>query len=173
MIGIIPFAPKGDNCPVIPILIRLLLNLCRERNRTHDAIPKLLIQHRLIGIAIILDNLIQAINKWFLRRHFNRATSIREATQLVLQDRGRNIQQCGELLDILRRSLGLTVEDGGGGYFITADMVGNLFKAKLFGSLCLKEGFGGLGEVRMLGCLDWKREYLGKLPVDGPKGVEW
>ena len=149
----IPFASQSNNRPIISILICLFLNFCRERNSTHDTIPKFLVQHSLIRIAIILDNLIQAVNKWFFRRHFNRATSVRKAAQLLLKGRQRDFQHFGELLDIFWGSLGLAVEDGGSSYFITANVVGNFFKADTFFGFRFEEGFGGFGEVRVLGCL--------------------
>lgn len=81
-----PLSPQRNNCPVIALLIRLLLNLCAEGNRTHNAIPKLLIQYRLVRISIILHNLIQPVDQRLDWRHGSRTSSVGETEQLLRQD---------------------------------------------------------------------------------------
>lgn len=149
----LPFPTKGNNSPIVPIPIRLLLHLGRERNSTHNPISKLLIQHRLICIPIILNNLIQTVNKWFPGGHFHRTTPIRKATKLVLEKRLRDVEDGCEILDVLRGCLGLAVEDGCCGYFIAADVLGDLLETEFFGCFGFEEGLGGGGEVGVLGGL--------------------
>ena len=127
----IPFPPQRNDGPIITILIRLLVHLGRERDGTHDPIPELLIQNRLVRIPIILHNLIQPINQRFLGRHVHRTTPIRKATQLLLEQGLRNPQDRGELLDIFGGGLGLAVEDGRNGDFIATEVLGDLLEGQL------------------------------------------
>jgi hypothetical protein len=53
-----PFPSQSDNGPVIAVGISLLLNLCRERNGTHNAVAEFLIEHCLVRVSIVLYNLI-------------------------------------------------------------------------------------------------------------------
>ena len=47
----------------------------------------------------------------------------------------------------------MAVEDGGGGYFGTVEVVGDLFEGELFGGFGVEEGCGCSGEGGMLGGL--------------------
>lgn len=96
----LPFSTKSDNSPVITILISLLLNLGRKRDSTHNPIPKLFIENRLVSIAVVLHNLIQSVDKGFLGRHFDGATTIGEAVELFLQRLLGDEKQIGQLFDI-------------------------------------------------------------------------
>ena len=149
----LPFPTKGNNSPIIPISIRLLLHLGRERNSTHNPIPELLIQHRLIRIPIVLDNLIQSVNKRFPGGHFHRTTTIRKTTQLLLEKRLRNVEDGCEILDVLGGCLGLAVKDGCCGYFIAADVLGDLLEAEFLRCFGFKESLGRGREVGVLGGL--------------------
>lgn len=44
----------------------------------------------------------------------------------------------------------MAVEDGGGGDFVTVDVVGDLLEGELFSGFGFEEGFGGDGEVGVL-----------------------
>lgn len=149
----LPFPTKGNNSPIVPIPIRLFLHLCRERNSTHNPISKLLIQHRLIRIPIILNNLIESVNKRLPWGHFHRTAPVRESAELLLEKRLRNVEDGCEILDVLGRCLGLAVEDGCCCYFIAANMLGNLFETEFFGCFGFEEGLGGGREVGVLGGL--------------------
>lgn len=96
----LPFPTKSDNSPVITILISLLFNLGRKRDCTHNPIPKLLIENRLVGIAIVLHDLIESVDKGFLGRHLDRAATIGEAVELFLQRLLGDEKQIGQLFDI-------------------------------------------------------------------------
>lgn len=148
-----PFAPESDNSPIIPIRIRLLLHLGRKRNSTHDPIPKLLVENRLVRIPVILHNLVQPVDQGLLGRHLNGATAVREAAQLLFENLGRDIEELGEFPDVFWGGLGLAVEEGCCGDFIAADVLGDLLEAELLLGLGFEEGGSGCWEVRVLGGL--------------------
>ena len=64
-----------------------------------------------------------------------------------------DFQEGSELGDVLRRGLGLAVEDGCGCDFVATNVLGNLFEAEFLGSLGLEESRGCGGEVGVLRCL--------------------
>lgn len=125
----IPFSTKSDNSPVITIFISLLLNLGRKRDSTHNPISKLLIENRLVSIAIVLHNLIQSVDKGFLGWHFDGPTTIGEAVELFLQRLLGDEKQIGQLFDIFRWRFGLAVEYGSCGYFIATEVLANFLEA--------------------------------------------
>jgi len=95
-----PLAPKRNLNP-LPLLISLLLHLRAETDRTHDAIPKLLVNHTLVRIPIVLHNLIQPVNQRLTRRHLERAAAVREVHDLGLAQLGLgDVEDLGEVLDV-------------------------------------------------------------------------
>lgn len=64
-----------------------------------------------------------------------------------------DVEQGGQFLDVFGGGLGLAVEDGCGGYFIAADVLGDLFEAELFGGFGVEEGCGCDWEIGVLGGL--------------------
>lgn len=148
-----PLPPQRDNSPVIPLLIRLLVNLGRERNRRHDPVPKLLVQHRLVRIPIVLHDLVKTVDQRLLGRHFHGAAAVREARELLAQLVMGDAEERRELLDVLGGGLGLAVEDCGGGDFVAADVLGDLLKGEGFGGFGGEERCGGGGKVGVLGRL--------------------
>lgn len=148
--GDVPLAPQCNHSPVISILIRLLLHLGRERNGTHNAIPELLIENRLVCISIVLHNLIQPVNQWLPGWHFHRTTPVRKATQLISKPGPVDLQDRGQLFDVFRGGLGLAVENGSYSNLIAADMLGDLLEGEFLGGFSVEEGLGCAGEIRVL-----------------------
>ena len=70
-----------------------------------------------------------------------------------MQKRLRNVEEGCEILDVLGGCLGLAVEDGCCGYFIAADVLADLLETEFLGCFGFEEGFGGGGEVGVLGGL--------------------
>lgn len=149
----IPLPPQRNNSPIISPLIRLLLHLRRKRNCTHNSIPKLLIQNRLIRIPIVLHDLIQSIDQRLPGWHLHGSTPVRKATQLFFKQRFWDLKERGQVVDVFGRGFGLTVEDGGGGYFGAVEMVANLLKGELFAGFSVEEGYGCGREGGVLRCL--------------------
>lgn len=149
----LPFTPEGDDGPVVPILVRLLLHLGRERNGAHDAIAELLVQDSLVGVSVILDDLEQAVDQWFLGRHVDGPTPIRETLELLLQRALLDAEDGSQLLDIFRGWFGLAIKDGGDGDFIAAYFFGD----GLEGQVLLRLGF----EESWIG--GWKAVYERRL----------
>lgn len=120
-----PLAPEGDLDPVA-LLIRLLLNVRAEGNGTHDTVTKLLVQHSLVGIAVVLDDLVEAVDQGLLRGHLHLVASVRVARHLgSLQCRFVDFEAFGEVLDVFWRGLSLSVEQGSNCYLIAAQCFGD------------------------------------------------
>lgn len=81
-----PFSPPRDHDPRGTILINLLLNLCAKANRTHNTIPKLLIQNRLVRIPVVLDDLVQPVDQGLNGWHGSGAATVWEAHELWRED---------------------------------------------------------------------------------------
>jgi len=148
-----PFSSQCDDRPIVPILIRLLLHLRAETNRTHNPISKLLVQHRLISIPIVLHNLVQSVNQRLLWRHLDTAATVWKPTQLNLERAMVDVEDRGKFLDVFWASSGLAVENGGDGDLFAADFFGECFEGELLLGFCCEEGGGGFGEIGMLSIL--------------------
>jgi hypothetical protein len=74
-----PLPSHRNHRPVIPLIIRLLLYLGAETNGTHNTIPELLIQHRLVRIPVVLHNLVQSVDERFHWWHRPRAPAVGES----------------------------------------------------------------------------------------------
>ena len=135
-----PFTTQRDDGPVISLGVSLLVHLGREGDGTHDAIAKLLIQHRLVRISIILHDLIQSIDERFFGWHLHRPTTIRETAQLSYQKIVWNPQQVGQVVDIFWRGLGLAIEDGSRGDLITTNVLADSLETQLLSSFGIEEG---------------------------------
>lgn len=90
----LPLSPQGDDRPSVPVLVRFLLHLGGKSDCTHDSISKFFIQYRLIRITVILHNLIDPVDQWFLGRHIHRVTPKRKAGQEVFQFVVLNVENC-------------------------------------------------------------------------------
>lgn len=143
----LPLPSQGNDSPLIPILVNLLLHLGRKTNRAHDAISQLLVQYRLVCISIILYNFIQPVNQWLLGRHVHHMAPEGKAGQLLLQCAVLDAQDRGELLDILGRGLRLPVEDGGHGDFVAAELLRDVGEGELLRGFGSEEGVGLDGET--------------------------
>ena len=141
----VPFPPQLDHDP-LPLLIRLLAHTRTEANRTHNSIPKLLIDHRLIRIPVVLHDLIQSIDQRLLRRHRHTLPAIGPPRELRGQSRVVDVEEFGQGGDVVGGSAGLAVEDGGDGDFIAAEGGGDGFEGEGFGGFGGEEGRGGGGE---------------------------
>lgn len=142
-----PFAPHRNNRPSGPLLIHLLLHLRAKRNRTHDPISKLLIQHRFIRVSIILHNLIKSVDQRLDGWHGAGAATVGEAQQLLCELGFRHVEDGGELLHIFGRGLGLAVEERGDGDFGAAEFSGDAFEGEGFGGFGVEESLGGGGQA--------------------------
>ena len=125
-----PLAPPGNDDPGIPLLINLLLNLGAEADSAHDAVAKLLVQDSLVGVAVVLDDLVQAVDQRLDGGHGPRAATVGDGHQLGRKDLLGDVEERRELLDILGRGLGLSVEDGGDGDLAAVQQVGDLGEAQ-------------------------------------------
>lgn len=142
-----PLSPHRYHRPLIPILIRLFFHLGRKANGTHDPIPKLLVQHRLVRVAIVLDNLIQPVNQRLPRRHVHHLAPEGKAGQLLLQRAVLDFKDRRELFNVLGCSLRLAVEDGSDGDFIATELLSDVCEGELFSGFGGEEGVGLNGEA--------------------------
>lgn len=138
--GFLPFPSQGDDSPIIPILIRLLLHLSRERDSAHDPIAKLLVQDRLVRIPIVLHNLIQPVDQGLFGRHIHRMTTERVTRQLSFQLGFLYPKDSCKVLDIFGGGLGLAVEDGCHCDFVAAEFLRDLLKGELLLGFGFEEG---------------------------------
>ena len=131
----------------IPLLIHLLLHITTKTNRTHDPIPKLLIHHGLIRVAIVLHDLVQSVYQRFHRRHGAGASAVGEAEELAAQHGFRDAKDGGELGDVGGVGAGLAVEQGGDEDLAASEGAGDGGEGQGARGLGVKEGFGGEGEA--------------------------
>merc|ERR1712098_961078 len=80
-----PFASHLNVDPCDAILVDLLLDVSRECNGAHDPVAKLLIEYRLVGIAIVLHNLVETVDQRLFGRHLDTLATVWEARQLRRQ----------------------------------------------------------------------------------------
>lgn len=73
-----------------------------------------------------------------------------------------NLQDLGEVLDVLGRSLGLAIEKGGYSDFLTAEGLGNGLEREVLLLLGLEEDWRGGRKARGDGGLRWSMDCLGK-----------
>ena len=119
-----------------------------KRNGTHDPIAKLLVQHRFIRIPIILHNLIQAVDQRLSGRHLHRPATVGETSDLRLQQRGlRDVQDFGQVLDVVFVGARLAVEECCDGDFVAPEGLGDGFEAEVFGLLLGEEDGALRGEA--------------------------
>lgn len=116
----LPLSSPRNHDPRGAILIDLLLDLCAEADSTHNTIPKLLIQNRLVRIPIILNDLVQPVNQRLDGRHGTGTATVREAHELGCEDLLLQPKELGQLLDISRGGRCLPIEDGCDGDFAAA-----------------------------------------------------
>lgn len=143
----VPFAPQGDLCP-LALLVGLLLHRRREANSAHDAIAELLVQDRLVRIAVILYNLEQAIHQRIFRGHIQSSSSVGESSEVCLELFSGDIQYFGKLLDVLRRGHGLSVEQSSDCYLLTSDLLCNGLEGEVLLLLRIEEGYRGGRKAR-------------------------
>lgn len=125
-----PLAPPGNDYPGIALLVHLLLHLGAEADGAHDSVTKLLVQNRLVGVPVVLDDLVQAVDERLNRGHGARATTVGDSHQLGREDLLGDVEERGELLDILGGGLCLSVEYGRDGDLAAAQQVGELGEAQ-------------------------------------------
>ncbi len=138
----VPFASQGDNSPIVPILVRLFLDLCRERDSTHDPISKFLIQYSLVRIPVVLYNFIEAVDQRLLGRHVHGVATKRVACQLIAELAFVHTQHVGELFNIFGCRLGLAVEDCCDSYFVAAKLLRYVFKCEVLGCFRFEQSRG-------------------------------
>lgn len=148
-----PLAPQSDLNP-LSLLISLLLHLRAKRNRTHDTIAKLLVNHTLVRISVVLHNLIKSVHQRLARRHLERAATVGEVHQLGLAQLGfGDLKDLGQLLQVFFVGWGVAVEHGGGGDFLAAEVFGDGFEGEVLGFLRVEEDAAVGGESRGDGLL--------------------
>jgi hypothetical protein len=155
----IPLSPQRNLNP-LPLLIRLLLDLCAETDRTHNTIPKLLIDNTLVSVPIVLHNLIQPVDQGLAGRHLERAAAVREVHDLGLTQLGLgDVEDLGELLDVLLVGGRVAVEHGGGGDFLAAEGLGDGFEGEVLGFFGGEEEGAVGGEFGGGGCLEFNVRF--------------
>ena len=144
--------PPHRNLHPVTLPIRLLLHLGRERNRTHDAITKLLIDDGLVRIAIVLNNLIQPVDQRLLGRHVDQPAPIRERRSIpiiaVMSHIVRNAERVGQDLHVLRRRTDLFVKDARDRNLVAAQLTGELFERQAGKLLRLEQFTRKIGKAR-------------------------
>lgn len=139
-----PLAPPGNDNPGVTLLINLLLDLGAEADGAHDTVAKLLVQDGLVGIPVVLDDLVEAVDERLDGGHGARAAAVGDCHQLGREDLLGDVEERRELLDILGGGLGLPVEDGGDGDLAAAQQVGDLGEAQAGFGLGVEELEDGL-----------------------------
>lgn len=124
-----PLAPPGNDYPGIALLIHLLLHLRTEADGAHDSVSEFLVQNRLVGVPIVLNDFVKAVDERLNGRHGARATTVGDGHQLRSEDLLGDVEECRKLLDILGRGLCLSVEYGGDGDLAAAQEIGDLGEA--------------------------------------------
>ncbi|CAG8647440.1 1932_t:CDS:2, partial [Scutellospora calospora] len=165
---------RKRNLDPLPLLIRLLLHLGTERNSTHDPIPELLINHTLVRIPIVLHNLIQPVNQRLTRRHFERAAAVREVHQLRLAQLGfGDVEDLGEVHEVLLRGGRVAVEHGGRGDFFAAEGLGDGFEGEVLGFFGGEEDAAVGGEEGSFNGILRRKFAVGLIAdLDAIKGAE-
>jgi hypothetical protein len=148
----IPLATESDLDP-LSLLVGLLLHLSAERDRTHDTIAELLVDHTLVGISVVLHNLVQSVYQWLARRHLERTSAVGEVHQLSLAQLGfGDLKDLGQFLQVFLVRRSVAVEHGGGGDFLATKVFSDGLEGEILGLLCVEEdaavgsesGSGGL-----------------------------
>lgn len=134
-----PLAPPGDHHPGIAFLVHLLLHLGAEADGAHDTITKLLVQDGLVGVPVVLNHLVQAVDERLDGGHGARAATVGDGHQLGREDLLGDVEERRELLYILGGGLCLAVEEGGDGDLFAAQQVGDLGEAQAGLGLGLEE----------------------------------
>lgn len=130
-----PLAPQRNHSPRSTVLINLLVDFCRKANSAHDAIAKLLIHNRLVGVAIVLHNFVQTVNERLHGGHGSCAATVGEPRQLGRQLLGGEVEDFAELGNVRLGGLGLAVKESGDGDFLAAEVLCDFGKGQV--GLCL------------------------------------
>ena len=72
-----------SNLHPVSLFICLLLHVRAESDGAHDPVAKLLVQNRLISVAVVLYHLKQTINQWILWWHLKRSSTVGPLVQLL------------------------------------------------------------------------------------------
>lgn len=107
-----PLPPPGDDHPRGAVLVDLLLHLGAEADGAHDAVAKLLVQDGLVRVAVVLDDLVQAVDERLDGGHGPRAAAVGEAHQRGGEHLPGQAEQAAKLVDVGGRRRRLSVEDG-------------------------------------------------------------
>lgn len=113
--GDLPFPFEGNDNPRGASLVDLLFDLGGEADGTHDAVTELLVEDGLVGVAVVLDNLVEPVDERFYGRHGSGAAPIGEGSQLRSNFLPGQFQELGQAIDIFRRCGRLAVEQGSTG----------------------------------------------------------
>jgi len=139
----IPLAPHCNYSPIVALLISLLLNLRRERNCTHDTVAKLLVQHRLVRVPIVLHNLVESVDQRLNRGHWTSTSTVWKPEELLGEQCMVGSEDLGELLDVLWGCLRLPVEESRDGNFGATELLRDGFKCETLACLGIEEGLRG------------------------------
>lgn len=149
-----PFALHREHRPGIALLVDLLVHLGREGDGAHDAVSELLVHHGLVCLAVILHDLVQAVDERVPGRHLDPFSTVRKPSQTHLQVGRRDPEQRAELVDVLGRRPGMAVEESSHCYLAAAEMVCDLLEGELLACLALEEQRAVLRVAGMLARLD-------------------
>jgi hypothetical protein len=134
----LPFSSKSDDSP-IALLVGFLLDLCAEADGTHDTITELLVQNGLVCITVVLDDLVESVNQRLLWWHLHLASTVRVTRELRFKQRLIELEDLSQVLDILWRGFGLSVEEGCDSDFFTSEGFGNGFEREVPDLLSLEK----------------------------------
>lgn len=157
--GNLPLAPPGDDHPGIALLVNLLLDLGAEADGAHDAVAELLVQDGLVCVAVVLDDLVQAVDERLDGGHGPGAAAVGDGHELGGEDLLGDVEERRELLDVLGGGLGLAVEQGGDGDLAAVQQVGDLGEAQAGLGLCVEELRDGSATGRPCCTVPW--DYVG------------
>lgn len=119
-----PFASERDHHPGSPRIIHFLLDLRVEADGAHDTVAELLVQDGLVRIAVVLHDLVEAVDQRLDRRHGTGPAPVREPHHLLRDGLLRDSEDLRELIDILGRGLHLAVEEAGDRNLTASELLG-------------------------------------------------
>lgn len=130
-----PFAAKLDIDPCHAVLVHLLVHRRAKGNRAHDAIAKLFINHRLVRIAVVLHNLVEAVDERLDGRHGACTAAVGKATNIFLERILIETERFCQDTYVLGRGRGLAIKDGGDSDLAATQELGEIGKSQLLPSL--------------------------------------
>lgn len=95
-----PFPAHLDVDPGDAVLVDLLVDVGRERNGRHDAVAELLVEHGLVRVPVVLDDLVQAVDQGLFGRHLDALAAVGKAGELGRERAVVDAEVVGQFLDV-------------------------------------------------------------------------